>query len=41
MEFLMEYLSSAATVFCDVKNPKPQQNLIPPLSIYQRDTPHR
>lgn len=41
MEFLMVYLSSATTAFCEVKNPKPQQNIIPPLSIYQRDNPHR
>ena len=39
MEFLMEYLTHATIPLCEVKNPRPQKNSIPPLTIFQRDTP--
>lgn len=41
MEFLMEYLTRATTHFCEVSNPKPQKNDLPPLTIFQRDKPSR
>ena len=37
IEFLMEYLTGATTAFCELRNPKPQKNVIPPLNIFQRD----
>jgi hypothetical protein len=41
MEFLMQYLAGATTALCEVKNPRPQKNDIPPLNIFQRDNPGR
>ena len=41
MEFLMEYLTGATIPSCEVRNPKPQKNVVPPLNIFQRDKPSR
>ncbi len=41
MEFLMEYLTRATIPSCEVRNPKPQKNVVPPLNIFQRDEPGR
>jgi hypothetical protein len=37
----MEFLPGATIPSCEVRNPKPQKNVIPPLNMFQRDEPGR
>jgi hypothetical protein len=37
MEFLMEHLTSAIIPMCEMRNPRQQKNIIPPLNIFDRD----